>query len=81
MINNTQQPVGLIFWCALSEEYSILCAFIEGAVDSDVHLSTLRGECVFHDGILQSGFQHSDVPSYTRNIIIGQYSSSVRTQQ
>lgn len=46
MINNTQIPVGLIFWCALSEEYSNLCAFIEGAVDSDAHLRTLRAEFV-----------------------------------
>jgi hypothetical protein len=55
MINNTQQPVGLIFWCALSEEYSILCAFIEGAVDSDVDLSTLRGEFVFHGAYCSPG--------------------------
>jgi hypothetical protein len=44
MINNRQHPVGLILWCALLEEYSILCVFTEGAVDSDVHLSTLRGK-------------------------------------
>jgi len=46
MMNNIQHPTGLILWCALSEEYLILCVFTEGAADSDVHLTTLRGEFV-----------------------------------
>jgi hypothetical protein len=86
IMNDIQHPVGLILWCALLEEYSILCGFIEGGVDGDVHLSTVRDEFVcfiigYCSAVHRSRFQHSDVPSYIRDITVGQYSSSVRTQQ